>query len=84
MSDDIRAMIELHLINVYGGGWSQRCPGCGVQEVGKPHPCMGADWCDECEKATVGYKGLEPRNISADDVTWAILPYVAYQYENRC
>lgn len=34
-----------------------------------------------CEQATVGYKFLEHRNISADDVTWAILPYVPYQYE---
>ncbi|HBR31435.1 MAG: DUF3788 family protein [Eubacteriales bacterium] len=35
-----------------------------------------------CEKATVGYRSLEPRNISADDVTWAILPYVPFQYGN--
>ncbi len=102
MSDDFRSMIELHLNNVYGSGWSARCPGCGVQEVGKAHPCMGGDWCEElkcaaekglfacvecekypCDKATAGYKGLEPRSISADDVTWAILPYVPYQYENR-
>ena len=34
-----------------------------------------------CGKATVGYRQLEPKNISADDVTWAILPYVPYQYE---
>lgn len=34
-----------------------------------------------CEKATAGYKNLEPKDISADDVTWAILPYVPYQYE---
>jgi len=34
-----------------------------------------------CEKATVGYNALEHKNISADDVTWAILPYVPYQYE---
>lgn len=34
-----------------------------------------------CEKSTAGYNGLEHRNISADDVTWAILPYVPHQYE---
>lgn len=34
-----------------------------------------------CEQATVGYRRLEHKNISADDVTWAILPYVPYQYE---
>ena len=39
--------------------------------------------CNEypCEHATVGYRQLEHRNISADDVTWAILPYVPKQYE---
>ena len=39
--------------------------------------------CEEypCEQATVGYRGLEHKSISADDVTWAILPYVPNQYE---
>lgn len=39
--------------------------------------------CSEypCEQSTVGYNQLEHKNISADDVTWAILPYVPYQYE---
>lgn len=101
MSEDFRAMITPHLVNVYGDGWGDRCPGCGGQEAGKPHPCMGGDWCEElkcakikgltacvdcieypCHKATAGYRNLEPRNISADDVTWAILPYVPFQYGN--
>ena len=34
-----------------------------------------------CEQSTIGYRQLEYKNISADDVTWAILPYVPYQYE---
>lgn len=34
-----------------------------------------------CEHATVGYSHLQHRNIGADDVTWAILPYVPHQYE---
>lgn len=34
-----------------------------------------------CHKSTVGYKGLESKDISFDDVTYAILPYVPYQYE---
>lgn len=41
--------------------------------------------CDEyaCDKATVGWKPtIEPRELSADDVTWAILPYVEGQYGN--
>lgn len=36
-----------------------------------------------CDKATVGWKPvIEARSISADDVTWAILPYVENQYGN--
>ena len=36
-----------------------------------------------CDKATVGWKpAIEARNLSADDVTWAILPYVEGQYGN--
>ncbi len=47
------------------------------------------DACFDCEKypctyATVGYRKLEHRSISDDDVTWAILPYVPYQYEGSC
>ena len=33
------------------------------------------------ERIMVGYRELEHKNISADDVTWAILPYVPRQYE---
>ena len=37
----------------------------------------------DCGNATVGYKpAIELRSISADDVTWAILPYVDGQYGN--
>ena len=35
-----------------------------------------------CEQATVGYRQLEHKDISSDDVTWAILPYVPHQYES--
>jgi len=41
--------------------------------------CMDCD-AYPCHKATVGYNQLEPRSISAEDVTWAILPYVPCQY----
>lgn len=37
----------------------------------------------DCGKASVGWKpAIQLRNISADDVTWAILPYVDGQYGN--
>lgn len=34
-----------------------------------------------CAESTVGYNQLEHRNLTADDVTWGILPYVPRQYE---
>lgn len=34
-----------------------------------------------CDQATVGYRQLEHKSISADAVTWAILPFVPYQYD---
>lgn len=34
-----------------------------------------------CVLSTVGYQQLEHRSLSADDVTWGILPYVPRQYE---
>lgn len=37
----------------------------------------------DCGKASVGWRpAIEARSISADDVTWAILPYVDGQYGN--
>lgn len=62
---------------------------CEGNELCEPLTCLpkqGLDSCSDCEKypcekATVGYRQLEHRNISADDVTWAILPYVPHQYE---
>ena len=52
-----------------------------AKEKGVPR-CMDCSEYD-CGKATVGYKPvIEARSISADDVTWAILPYVDGQYGN--
>jgi len=49
----------------------------------------GLEKCQDCPKYTgecspgVGYNcGIEPRSISAEDVTWAILPYISGQYGN--
>lgn len=67
--------------------------GCYCQgensELCEPVKCFGQKQlnscfeCKEypCEQATVGYKELEHKSISAEDVTWAILPYVPWQYE---
>ena len=37
----------------------------------------------DCGKATAGIRGkIEPKSLSAEDITWAILPYVPRQYGN--
>lgn len=47
----------------------------------KTNSCLN---CEQypCEQSTVGYNQLEHKSLTADDVTWAILPYVPNQYEN--
>lgn len=80
----------------FWGDHMMLCPGCKANkfEDFNGDPCdpkkccapKGLNACVECKeypchKATAGYRDLEPRNISKDDVTWAILPYVPYQYE---
>ncbi len=76
---------------------SMRCSGCstpkchcyegsGMCDQRKCAEEKGYKACIECKEypcpaATAGYKGLEARSISAEDVTWAILPYVPFQYE---
>ena len=105
VSKELKKELQERATRVYGGentGEWASCPGCGVQEAGKPHPCMNGDWCEalkcadgkglkECRNCkeygdcipSVGYRrGIEARSISADDVTWAILPYVHEQYGN--
>ena len=77
--------------------WSMRCSGCDTSEcqcytvydICEPLKCLkdkqiNSCFCCEqypCKESTVGYKHLEHRNLSTDDVTWGILPYVPYQYE---
>jgi hypothetical protein len=52
-----------------------------AKEIGVKR-CMDCKQYD-CGKATVGWKpAIELRNISAKDVTWAILPFVDGQYGN--
>ncbi len=60
---------------------SETCPPINCLKRKNKKTCFD---CREypCEEATVGYRSLEAKNISADDVTWAILPYVPHQYGN--
>jgi hypothetical protein len=58
---------------------------CDQKKCAKDKGASRCMYCAEyyCGKATVGWKPvIEVRSISADDVTWAILPYVDGQYGN--
>lgn len=66
------------------------CHCCGKDdELCDPLKCLHQNKLDTCldcesypcEQATVGYRQLNHKNLSSDDVTWAILPYVPHQYE---
>ena len=73
------------------------CQGCASGGLNGKGDCpqlkcaakKGLEKCQDCPKYIgecspgVGYNcGIEPRSISAEDVTWAILPYVEDQYGN--
>ena len=65
----------------YGDGYEVCVPlNCSQQkQLNSCHDCENYP----CEHSTVGYRELEHKNISSDDVTWAILPYVPHQYEEQ-
>jgi len=73
------------------------CHGCNQGGLNGKSDCpqikcaaqKGLKKCQDCPKYLgecspgVGYTcGIEPRSISVEDVTWAILPYVSGQYGN--
>lgn len=63
-------------------------PGCQCYAEGaelcEPLQCLKAkalECCPDCssypcQQSTVGYRGLEHRSLSADDITWGVLPYI--------
>lgn len=97
ISEDFRKKLVKHSDNVYGVyDCSMRCSGCNTEgchcndkDICTPLKCAfqkGLTACTDCNEypcleSTAGYNKLEARCISAEDVTWAILPYVPYQYE---
>ena len=95
ISEELRKELGERLTRVYDiTDWSMRCSGCSTPgcytKLCDPLKCAqerGQTDCASCVEypcasATAGYARLEPRHILADDVTWAILPYVPYQYGN--
>ena len=95
ISEEFRIELEERLTRVYGNNdWAMRCSGCSTPgchtELCDQRKCakeQGYAACVSCKQypcsdATAGYVSLEAKSMSADDVTWAILPYVPYQYGN--
>jgi len=95
ISEEFRKELEERLTRVYDNSdWSMRCSGCGTPgchtelcdqlKCAKEKGYAACVSCKQypCSKATVGYAELGAKSILADDVTWAILPYVPYQYGN--
>ncbi len=95
ISEEFRKELEERLTRVYNNAdWSMSCSGCGTPGC-YTKSCNQLKCAEEkgyvtcvsckqypCSNATVGYAKLEAKSILADDVTWAILPYVPYQYDN--
>lgn len=80
-------------VAVYGAeDWPVNCGGCRFPdctvESAKCRKDKGQDKCHDCENYStcLNTAGLPPkihtRKITADEVTWAILPYVKGQYGN--
>jgi len=80
----------------YWGDDMKLCDGCQSGGLNKDFDCeplkcaksQGFNECHDChnnpcDKSTAGWKPrIERKHILADDVTWAILPYVYRQYGN--
>lgn len=97
MDKDFMAVVRDRVKQVYGEyeGLGMRCPGCRNKpkddrcEQKKCASQKGAGRCMECaeypcDRATAGIRPEidAKRSIIAEDVTWAILPYVDGQYGN--
>ena len=98
ISDALRAELQQRVRRVYDSPDAEfpPCDGCKTGGIGQSFDCAqsicakqkGVPRCVDCAQyacsnATAGLKpAIEPRSISAADVTWAILPYVAHQYGN--
>jgi hypothetical protein len=94
ISDDFRKELCERLTRVYQcDDWSMRCPGCynkaedNLCDQLKCAKAKGINRCLDCKEyhcsnSPVVHSKIEAKSILADDVTWAILPYVHHQYGN--
>ena len=93
MNEELRASIEPHLNKMWeSNDWDMRCEGC----YSKDDPCYAKECvskkdiseCRECREyscikgTAADYRSMIHKEThSADEITWAILPYVPWQYE---
>ena len=94
ISNELRKELKERLTRVYHtDDWSMRCPGCynkPEQDLCEQLKCAktkGVDRCLDCKEyhcsiSPVVNSIIDTKSILADDVTWAILPYVHNQYGN--
>jgi hypothetical protein len=93
ISEEFRKELCERFTRVYPGeDFSDRCSGCYSKPEDyacEPRKCAktnGVAKCSDCNEehciAPVVRHRIEPKSILADDVTWAILPYVHGQYGN--
>ncbi len=94
IGEEFREELRERLTRVYQtDDWSMRCPGCynkpreDLCDQLKCAKTKGVDRCLDCKEyhctiSPVVNSIIEPRSILAEDVTWAVLPYVHAQYGN--
>lgn len=97
MDEKLRADIEPYLNRMWPPGWDMRCGGCDsdscycTDEPCNPKTCAAAKGLSECTKCseypcisatTADHRSMIHSEVHyADEITWAILPYVPWQYE---
>ncbi len=96
LSEEQRAKIQPYLTHFWEvDDWSMRCGGCPDRyrndEPCFPQKCANERQlrscrdCDEypCANATVGFPRMDvhTRVYSAEEITWALLPYVPYEVD---
>lgn len=94
ISEEFRKELCERLTRVYPAeDWSMRCPGCyhkaknDLCDQLKCAKTKGVDRCLDCKEYHCSISPvinciIEPKSILAEDVTWAVLPYVHNQYGN--
>lgn len=94
ISEEFRKELRERLTRVYKtDDWNMRCPGCynkpedDLCDQMKCAKIKGVNKCLDCKEyhcaiSPVVNCKIEAKSISAEDVTWAVLPYVHNQYGN--